>query len=62
MAKKPNYNIFISDIPAEPLEGMQKTITDLTNGVKPKNKEEEELLKEINAIKAKGSIIDLPLD
>jgi hypothetical protein len=52
--------------PAEPyekLEGMQRVIIDLTLGHRePANEAERKLLKEIDEIKKRGYIIDLPLD
>lgn len=47
----------------EPLEGMQKVILDLANGVRePENDEERELLAEIKEAEEKGYMLDLPFD
>lgn len=43
--------------------GMQSIILDLANGTrKPQNEKEEKLLKELNEMKKKGIMLDLPFD
>ena len=47
----------------ERLEGMQRTILDLSFGRrKPQNHDERQLLKEIKEIEARGQMLDLPFD
>lgn len=47
----------------ERLEGMQRTILDLSFGRrKPRNDDERQLLKEIKEIEARGQMLDLPFD
>lgn len=62
MAKKREYEP-APHLPEEAMEGVggiQKIALGLMMGWrKPQNEEEEELLKEINEIRAKGQIVDL---
>ncbi|WP_159039910.1 hypothetical protein [Christiangramia fulva] len=47
----------------EELEGTQKIILELASGKRtPRNKKEQDLLKQIKEIEKKGNILDLPFE
>ncbi len=60
MAKKKKYDIIIDNKSNSDMSPKERRLMELINGAEPKDESEEQIVKEIKKIEAKGHVVWIP--